>query len=153
MTWVHMVRIHMTWIHMTLWSHIYNDVGAFSSDWNHHIKLLATILCWVSKNSFTINPLKCEWAVRETYWLGLWLTTWSIMPWKKMIDAKLQWIDVHVHWLCKLSSYMSQNCKHILKLLTDQSGLTIYIMDRQNTKAFVKCVCLWRQEHNLSRPR
>ena len=22
-----------------------DDVGAFSSDWNHHVKLLATILC------------------------------------------------------------------------------------------------------------
>ncbi len=29
MTWIHMMRIHMTWIHMILWSHVYNDVGAF----------------------------------------------------------------------------------------------------------------------------
>jgi hypothetical protein len=45
--------------------HMYNDDGAFSTDWNHHVKLLATILCWLCKNGFTINPLKCEWAIRE----------------------------------------------------------------------------------------
>ncbi len=41
---------------MILWIHIYNDVGAFSSDWNHHVKLLATILRWLCKNCFTIGP-------------------------------------------------------------------------------------------------
>ncbi len=41
---------------MILWLHIYNDVGAFSSDWNHHIKLLTTILCWLRKNGFTVGP-------------------------------------------------------------------------------------------------
>ncbi len=28
----------------------------FSSDWNHHVKLLAPILRWLCKNSFTIGP-------------------------------------------------------------------------------------------------
>jgi hypothetical protein len=37
---------------------------------------------------------------------------------------------------------------HILKPLMDQSGLTTYFMDRHNTKVFVKCVCLWLQEHS-----
>ncbi len=48
-----------------------DDVGAFYSDWNHHVNLLATILHWLCKNGFTINPLKYEWAVRETDWLGI----------------------------------------------------------------------------------
>ncbi len=39
-----------------LWIRIYDDVGAFSSDWNHHVKLLATILRWWRKNGFTIGP-------------------------------------------------------------------------------------------------
>ncbi len=51
-----------------------DDVGAFSNNWNHHINLLSTILHHPCKNSFTINPLKEEWAVKETDWLHYWLT-------------------------------------------------------------------------------
>ncbi len=37
-----------------------DDVGAFSSEWDHHVNLFATILWQVRENGFTINPLKCE---------------------------------------------------------------------------------------------
>jgi hypothetical protein len=47
-----------------------NDVGAFSNDWDHYVNLFATILRQLHENDFTINPLKCEWAVKETEWLG-----------------------------------------------------------------------------------
>ncbi len=41
-----------------------NDVDVISNDWNHHVNLLATILCQLPENGFTINPLKCEWAIK-----------------------------------------------------------------------------------------
>ncbi len=107
-----------------------DDVGAFSQDWDHHAKLLATILRRLRENGFTINPFKFEWAVQETDLLGYGLTPRGLKPWKKKIDAILHMDCPHnateLRMFIGCVNYyqdMWPSCAHILKPLTDQSGL------------------------------
>ena len=57
-----------------------DDVGAFSTRWIAHIKLLDEILRLLKGNRFTVNPPKCEWSVKATNWLGYCLTTTGLKP-------------------------------------------------------------------------
>ncbi len=81
----------------------------FSSDWNHHIKLLATILRWLCKNGFTIGPF--TWPSERLTGLDNDLPHDVFTLEKENIDAIL-----HMDWpcnateLCTFIGYVNYYC-------------------------------------------
>ncbi|CAJ1946867.1 unnamed protein product [Cylindrotheca closterium] len=67
-----------------------DNVGLFSNSYEEHMQLIKTVVEQLQEAGFKINPLKCEWCVQETNFLGHWLTPEGVKPWKKKVDAILK---------------------------------------------------------------
>jgi hypothetical protein len=133
-----------------------DNIGAFSDDWKLHMTLLCKILHLLQDNGFSVNPLKCSWAIKETDWLGYWLTPSGLKPWKKKIDAILSMdapknIKQHFGFIGMVNYYhdMWPHRAHILAPLTSQTGLPIkgtkavkFIWTHEMQKAFEKMKAL-----------
>ena len=67
-----------------------DDIATFSSDFDSHISLLEMILQRLQDIDFSVNPLKCEWAVQETDFLGHWLMSNGIKPYYNKVNTIVQ---------------------------------------------------------------
>jgi hypothetical protein len=108
-----------------------DNIGAFSLNWENHLQLLCTILTKLQENGFTVTPLKCNWAVKETDWLGYWLSPTSLKSWKKKIDAVLKMEAPkrlkELHGLIGMVNYYRDMWPHRARILTAlplQTGAT-----------------------------
>eukprot|EP00957_Ditylum_brightwellii_P150696 11473927-Ditylum_brightwellii.AAC.1 len=52
-----------------------NDIRIFTNGtYEEHMELVEKVLKRLEENGCKVIPLKCEWAVKETKFLGHWLT-------------------------------------------------------------------------------
>jgi hypothetical protein len=51
-----------------------NSMSIFDLLWGTQVPKLDQLLGWLHSNGFSVNPLKCEWGVKETNFLGYWMS-------------------------------------------------------------------------------
>ena len=68
-----------------------DDLGIWTDgSFDDHLAVVDLVLSRLHANNMKCNPLKCEWFVKETDFLGFWMTPEGVKPWKKRIDSILQ---------------------------------------------------------------
>ena len=70
-----------------------DDIVCFSNSWESHLVTLLKMFAILDAKGFSTNPLKCEWGLQETGFLGHWITSHGIKPWDKKAKTISAWTN------------------------------------------------------------
>ena len=136
-----------------------DDIGIFSNSWAEHVDILSKVLQRLQDKNFSINPSKCEWAVKETEWLGHWLTPTGIKPWKKKISAILALAPPKTMkelrsfiGMINFYRHMYPQRSHILAPLTSITGNKTLVWSPQCQRVFDKAKSMLAHDAFLRYP-
>ena len=137
-----------------------DDIAVFTDgSFEEHCRDVHLVLTRLQENGFTVNPLKCEWAVQETDWLGYWLTPKGLKPWKKKIDGILKLKPPTtlkgLRSLIGMVNYyrdMWPRRSHILAPLTDLTGTTKFVWEDVHQRAFEHLMKMMQVDAFLAYP-
>ena len=136
-----------------------DDIALFSSDFDDHMRVIDTVCKRLQEKGFSVNPLKCEWAVKESDFLGHWLTPTGVKPLRKKIQGIL---DMQAPTnLSQLRSFLGMvtyyrdmwpRRSHILAPLTELMGTKAYVWEDRQEKAFKEMKAIIAKDTLLAYP-
>jgi uncharacterized protein YozE (UPF0346 family) len=98
-----------------------DNMSIFDRLWDTYVPKLNQVLGHLHSNGFYVKPLKCEWGVKETNFLGYWMTPTGLKPWLKQIEpilalTKLETLNQLGGFIGMVNFYRSiwRHCAHVM---------------------------------------
>ena len=136
-----------------------DDIGIFSPDWKSHMDVLDKVCKRLEDKGFSVNPLKCEFGVKESDFLGHWLTPVGVKPLRKKIQGIIDMEEPKdLSQLCSFLGMVTYyrdmwpRRSHILAPLTDLIGTKKFQWGPPQSKAFKEMKSLIAKDTLLAYP-
>jgi transposase InsO family protein len=136
-----------------------DDIGIFSDSWASHMEVLDKVCTRLEEKGFSVNPLKCEFGVKETDFLGHWLTPLGVKPLRKKIQGILDMeppkdINQLRSFLGMVTYYrdMWPRRSHILAPLTELVGTKTFVWGDPQQQAFLQMKAIIARDTLLAYP-
>ena len=131
-----------------------DDCGIWTdSSFEQHMELVDKVLSRLVDAGMKCNPLKCDWAVQETDFLGYWITPTAIKPMKNKVEAVLNkqrpTNKKEARSFIGMVNYYKSlwpRRAHILAPLGDCTGTKVFSWDDTKEKAFKAMKALMASE-------